>query len=66
MDGERPGPESVVAGDALPLPAPGKRWSLFLDFDGTLADLAETPYAVRRPFPQLTPVTKHGSITAEC
>ena len=33
--------------DALPLPAPGERWSLFLDFDGTLAELAETPDGVR-------------------
>ena len=32
---------------ALPLPGPGERWSLFLDFDGTLAELAETPDAVR-------------------
>ena len=33
--------------DALPRPAPGERWSLFLDFDGTLAELAETPDGVR-------------------
>ena len=32
---------------ALPFPAPGERWSLFLDFDGTLAELAETPDGVR-------------------
>ena len=32
---------------ALPLPDPGERWSLFLDFDGTLAELAETPDGVR-------------------
>ena len=32
---------------ALPVPAPGERWSLFLDFDGTLAELAETPDGVR-------------------
>ena len=32
---------------ALPLPAPGERWSLFLDFDGTLTELAETPDGVR-------------------
>ena len=36
-----------MATDALPLPAPGERWSLFLDFDGTLAELAETPDGVR-------------------
>ena len=32
---------------ALPLPTAGERWSLFLDFDGTLAELAETPDGVR-------------------
>lgn len=36
-----------MATDALPFPAPGERWSLFLDFDGTLAELAETPDGVR-------------------
>ncbi len=31
----------------LPLPAPEQRWSLFLDFDGTLTEIADTPGAVR-------------------
>ena len=39
-------PEITPPG-TLPLPAPGEHWSLFLDFDGTLAELAETPDGVR-------------------
>ena len=44
MTEEVPGTTPV---SALPLPAQGERWSLFLDFDGTLAELAETPDGVR-------------------
>lgn len=35
--------------DAPPLPARDARWALFLDLDGTLIELAETPDAVRVP-----------------
>jgi trehalose 6-phosphate phosphatase len=31
----------------LPLPQPGDRWALFLDVDGTLVAIAETPETVR-------------------
>lgn len=31
---------------ALPLPEPERRWSLFLDFDGTLTEIVESPGAV--------------------
>lgn len=32
--------------DGLPLPAPRRDWALFLDFDGTLTELAPSPDAV--------------------
>lgn len=31
---------------SLPLPAAGERWCLFLDFDGTLAEIAPAPHLV--------------------
>lgn len=37
----------TASAGTLPLPAPGEHWSLFLDFDGTLAELAEIPDGVR-------------------
>ena len=44
MTEEVPGTTPI---SALSLPVQGERWSLFLDFDGTLAELAETPDGVR-------------------
>ena len=40
-------PMSEVRDDAPPLLAADASWALFLDFDGTLVELAETPDAVR-------------------
>src|SRR6185312_5826270 len=36
-----------VMGNLPPLPRPSDRWALFLDVDGTLVAIAETPEAVR-------------------
>lgn len=36
-----------VMGSLPPLPQPGDRWAFFLDVDGTLVAIAETPEAVR-------------------
>ncbi len=34
-------------GSSPPLPAPSERWAIFLDIDGTLVAIAETPQAVQ-------------------
>ena len=41
--------------NGCPLPEPSANWALFLDIDGTLLDIAETPTAVAVP-PELPPL----------
>ena len=43
--------------DAAGLPAPSRHWALFLDFDGTIAEIAEAPHLVALD-PEMIPILR--------